>query len=80
MITNLLFLLPNICSLNDYIKRLCKVKEKAIEFQYLLNMVQQIRKRTEPEDIAYSLHLYFNGLSLRNTSKVLCCITLKFVF
>ena len=29
----------------------------------------QIRKRTEPEDIAYSLYLYFLGLSLRNTSK-----------
>ena len=34
-------------------------------------MIQQIRKRTEPEDIAYSLHLYFNGLSLRNTSKAI---------
>ena len=29
----------------------------------------QIRKRTEPEDIAYFLYLYFLGLSLRNTSK-----------
>ena len=29
----------------------------------------QIRKRTEPEDIAYCLYLYFLGLSLRNTSK-----------
>ena len=29
----------------------------------------QIRKRTEPEDIAYSLYLYFLGISLRNTSK-----------
>ncbi len=34
-------------------------------------MIQQIRKRTEPEDIIYSLHLYFNGLSLRNTSKAI---------
>ncbi len=34
-------------------------------------MIHQIRKRTEPEDIVYSLHLYFNGLSLRNTSKVI---------
>ena len=33
-------------------------------------MLCQIRKRTEPEDIAYSLYLYFLGLSLRNTSKV----------
>ena len=33
-------------------------------------MMCQIRKRTEPEDIAYSLYLYFLGLSLRNTSKV----------
>ena len=34
-------------------------------------MIQQIRKRTDPEDIIYSLHLYFNGLSLRNTSKAI---------
>ena len=32
-------------------------------------MIYQIRKRTEPEDAAYSLYLYFLGLSLRNTSK-----------
>ena len=32
-------------------------------------MICLIRKRTEPEDIAYSLYLYFLGLSLRNTSK-----------
>ena len=32
-------------------------------------MIYQIRKRTEPEDIAYSLYLYFLCLSLRNTSK-----------
>ncbi len=37
-------------------------------------MIQQIRKRTEPKDILYSLHLYFSELSLRNTSKVLCCM------
>ncbi len=34
-------------------------------------MISQMRKRTEPEDIVYSLHLYFNGLSLRNTSKAI---------
>ena len=35
-------------------------------------MICQIRKRrTEPEDIAYSLYLYFLGLSLRNTSKAI---------
>ncbi|HXT83408.1 MAG TPA: hypothetical protein VN704_03610 [Verrucomicrobiae bacterium] len=34
-------------------------------------MIYQVRKRTEPEDIIYSLHLYFNGLSLRNTSKAI---------
>ena len=34
-------------------------------------MISQVRKRTEPEDIVYSLHLYFNGLSLRNTSKAI---------
>ena len=32
-------------------------------------MMCQIRKRTEPEDIAYSMYLYSLGLSLRNTSK-----------
>ncbi len=34
-------------------------------------MIQQIRKRTEPKDILYSLHLYFSELSLRNTSKAI---------
>src|SRR6185437_6229068 len=34
-------------------------------------MIQQIRKRTSIEDIVYSLHLYFLGLSLRNTSKAI---------
>jgi putative transposase len=34
-------------------------------------MLYQLRKRTELEDIVYSLHLYFSGLSLRNTSKAL---------
>ena len=34
-------------------------------------MVYQVRKRTEPEDIVYALHLYFYGLSLRNTSKAI---------
>ncbi len=34
-------------------------------------MIQQIRKRTSLEDIIYSLHLYFLGLSLRNTSKAI---------
>jgi transposase-like protein len=35
-------------------------------------MLYQLRKRTELEDIVYSLHLYFSsGLSLRNTSKTL---------
>ena len=34
-------------------------------------MIQQVRKRTEPQDIVYSLHLYFSGLSLRNTSKAI---------
>ena len=36
----------------------------------------QIRKRTEPEDIAYSLYLYFLGLSLRNTSKAVSRVIL----
>ena len=34
-------------------------------------MIQQARKRTPLEDIVYSLHLYFLGLSLRNTSKAI---------
>ncbi len=34
-------------------------------------MICQKRNRTEPKDIAYALHLYFDGLSLRNTSKAL---------
>ncbi len=34
-------------------------------------MLYQLRKRTDLEDIVYSLHLYFRGLSLRNTSKAL---------
>jgi transposase-like protein len=34
-------------------------------------MLYQIRKRTIPEDLVYSLHLYFSSLSLRNTSKAL---------
>jgi hypothetical protein len=34
-------------------------------------MIQQIRKRTEPKDIVYYLHIYFNGLSLRHTSKAI---------
>ena len=33
-------------------------------------MVYQVRKRTELEDIVYALHLYFNGLSLRNTKAI----------
>ena len=34
-------------------------------------MIYQIRNRTETEDIVYALHLYFNGLSLRKTSRAL---------
>jgi putative transposase len=34
-------------------------------------MMCQIRKRIEPEDIAYSQYLYFLGLSLRNTSQAI---------
>ena len=34
-------------------------------------MIQQIRKITPLEDMVYSLHLYFLGLSLRNTSKAI---------
>ena len=34
-------------------------------------MIFQKRNRTKHKDIAYALHLYFDGLSLRNTSKAL---------
>ena len=34
-------------------------------------MIYQLRKRTKLEDIVYSLHLYFSGLSLRNTAKAI---------
>jgi putative transposase len=34
-------------------------------------MIYQKRNRTNLKDIAYALHLYFLGLSLRNTSKAL---------
>ena len=51
---------------------LCKVKEKAIGFFLVfLYVIYQIRNRTDVKDIVYALHLYFNGLSLRNTSKAL---------
>jgi putative transposase len=34
-------------------------------------VIYQVRNRIDVKDIAYALHLYFNGLSLRNTSKAL---------
>ena len=34
-------------------------------------MLYHLRKRTKLEDVTFSLHLYFNCLSLRNTSKAL---------
>ena len=34
-------------------------------------MIYQIRNRTDVKDIVYGLQLYFNGLSLRDTSKAL---------
>jgi len=34
-------------------------------------VIYQLRKRTKLEDIVYSLHLYFSGLSLRNTAKAI---------
>ena len=40
-------------------------------------MLYQIRKRTKPEDIVYSLHLNFSGLSLRNTSNALSRFVIK---
>ncbi len=53
-------------------ERLCKVKEKAIGFFFVfLYVIYQIRNRTDVKDIVYVVHLYFNDLSLRNTSKAL---------
>jgi hypothetical protein len=34
-------------------------------------MLYQKRSRTKLKDIVYAMHPYFNGLSLRNTSKTL---------
>ena len=34
-------------------------------------MIHKTRTRTNLKDIAYALHLYFDGLSLRNTAKAL---------
>src|SRR3954451_4718807 len=34
-------------------------------------MLYQKRSRTKLKDIVYAMHPYFNGLSLRNTSKAL---------
>ena len=34
-------------------------------------MISPVRKKTKPEDMAYSLHQYFSSLSLRNTSKAI---------
>ena len=34
-------------------------------------MINKTRNRTKLNDIAYALHPYFNGLSLRNTAKAL---------
>jgi hypothetical protein len=30
-----------------------------------------IKKKDKPEDVIYSLHLYYSGIYLRNTSKAL---------
>ena len=34
-------------------------------------MIYQVRNRTRLEDIVYAINLYFDGLSLRKTSKAL---------
>jgi hypothetical protein len=52
--------------------QLCKVKQKAIAFLFVYNLCYiQKRSRTKLKDIVYAKHPYFNGLSLRNTSKAL---------
>ncbi len=45
-----------------------KVKEKSIEYLNSYSLWYINRCRTNPDDVIYALHLYFNSLSLRNTS------------
>ena len=40
----------------------------------MLFVIYQIRARTKPKHMVYAIHLYFLGLSLRNTSKALSCL------
>ena len=40
----------------------------------MLFVMYQIRARTKPKHMVYAMHLYFLGLSLRNTSKALSCL------
>ena len=40
----------------------------------MLFVIYQIRARTKPKHMIYAIHLYFLGLSLRNTSKALSCL------
>ena len=49
-----------------------KLKQKSITvLACLYFMIFQTRNGTKQKDIAYALHLFFDGLSLRNTSKAL---------
>jgi transposase-like protein len=50
---------------------LCKVKQKDISFFLIYIYDISDKKRTKLAYISYALHLYFNGLYLRNTSKAL---------
>jgi hypothetical protein len=52
-----------------------KLRKELWDYFSFLYVIYKIRNRTEVKDIVYALHLYlfiyFNGLSLRNTSKAL---------
>ena len=51
-----------------------KVKKNSIASPYVLDIgydMSNKKEKNRPEDIAYSLYLYFLGLSLRNTYKAM---------
>ena len=43
----------------------------------IIYVISDKKERTKPEDIVYSLYLYFSALSLRNTSKALSRFSYK---
>ena len=50
---------------------LCKVNEKAIAFRTIYHVCFVKQEIDRLEDTVYAIHLYFLGLSLRNTSNAL---------